>query len=63
MTQGDVHIYAFDKPEPLYMEHKNFRDVLLGKGGEIVTLEEGSRTVQIAEAIIKSYQTRETIKL
>jgi predicted dehydrogenase len=63
MTQGDVHIFAFDKPEPLYIEHRNFRDAILGRESEIVSLEEGVKTVQVAEAIINSYQTLETIKL
>jgi predicted dehydrogenase len=63
MTQGDVHILAFDKPEPLYMEHVNFRNRILDKPSEIVTLEEGCKTVKVAEAIIKSYQNLETIKL
>ena len=63
MTQGDVHTFAFEKPEPLYVEHVNFRDRILGKSVEIVTLDEGCRTVCVAEAVIESYQKLETIKL
>lgn len=63
MTQGDIHIFAFDKPEPLYIEHCNFRDAILGKENDIVSLEQGAKTVRVAEAIIKSYQKLETVKL
>ncbi len=63
VTQGDVHILAFEKPEPLVVEHQNFRDAVLGKHSNIVTLEEGTTTVQIAEAIIESYTTKRLVQL
>ena len=63
VTQGDVHILAFEKPEPLAVEHQNFRDAVLGKKSNIVSLEEGSVTVQIAEAIIESYTSLRSVKL
>jgi UDP-N-acetylglucosamine 3-dehydrogenase len=63
VTQGNIHVYAFDKPEPLRLEHENFRDAILGKSGDIVTLEEGSRTVQIASAILESAQNRKEVAL
>ncbi len=63
VTQGDVKIYAFEKPEPLFLEHINFRDAILGKKNEIISIEQGARTVQIAEAILESSQTREAIRL
>jgi len=63
VTQGDVHILAFEKPEPLVVEHQNFRDAVLGKQSNIVSLEEGTATVQIAEAIIESYTSKSLIKL
>lgn len=63
VTQGDVHIFAFEKPEPLFVEHQNFRDAVLGKQSSIVSLEEGTRTVQIAEAIIESYTSARLVKL
>ena len=63
VTQGDVRIYAFEKPEPLFLEHINFRDAILGKTHEIVSIEQGAKTVQIAEAILESSQTREAIRL
>lgn len=63
VTQGDVHILAFEKPEPLIVEHQNFRDAVLGKPSNIVTLVEGANTVRIADAIIESYINKSLVKL
>jgi UDP-N-acetylglucosamine 3-dehydrogenase len=63
VTQGDVHILAFEKPEPLVVEHQNFRDAVLGKPSNIVSLEEGTTTVKIADAIIESYTNEGLVKL
>jgi predicted dehydrogenase len=63
VSQGDIHIYAFDKPEPLRTQHSNFRDVLFGKGGEVVSLENACRTVEVAEAILRSCQTEKVVAL
>jgi predicted dehydrogenase len=63
VTQGDVHILAFEKPEPLVVEHQNFRDAVLGKPSNIVSLEEGITTVKIADAIIESYTNKSLVKL
>ena len=63
VTQGDIHILAFEKPEPLIVEHQNFRDAVLGKPSNIVTLEEGTTTVKIADAIIESYTNKSLVKL
>lgn len=63
VTQGDVHILAFEKPEPLVVEHLNFRDAVLGKKSNVVTLEEGVTTVKIADAIIESYTNKSSVKL
>ena len=63
VTQGDVHILAFEKPEPLIVEHKNFRDAVLGKPSNIVSLEEGTAIVKIADAIIESYTNKSLVKI
>jgi UDP-N-acetylglucosamine 3-dehydrogenase len=63
VTQGDVQILAFEKPEPLVVEHQNFRDAVLGKPSNIVSLEEGTTTVKIADAIIESYTNKSLVKL
>lgn len=60
VSEGDVIRYAISKQEPLRMEHENFRDAVLGKPADIVSLEQGLATIQIAEAIIKSATTNKT---
>lgn len=54
VSQGDVISYEFEKPEALLLEHENFRDYVLGKRAEIITLDEGIKTVEISDAILKS---------
>ena len=63
VTQGDIQIYAFDKPEPLLLEHQSFRDAVLGLDSQIVTLDIGTLTVEVAEAIIKSTRSQKAIDL
>ena len=63
VSQGDIHIFAFDKPEPLRREHENFRDAVLGKDASIVTLTEGAKTVSVAAGALESIKNQETIKL
>lgn len=63
VSQGDIHIFAFDKPEPLRLEHENFRDAVLGKANSIVTLSEGVKTVLVAESSIQSIKKQVTIRL
>ncbi len=63
VTEGDVVRYAISKPEPLRVEHENFRDAVLGKDADIVTMEQGLATVRVAEACIESARTRQTVLL
>ena len=63
VTQGDIQIFAFPKPEPLLIEHKNFLEVVNGLHSEIVTLAEGTETVRVAQAILESSTSQETIKI
>ena len=63
VSEGDVTRYAFAKKEPLRLEHENFRDAILGKKSEIVTMEEGLTTVNVVEAIINSANSLETVEL
>lgn len=54
VSEGNVVRYAIPKPEPLRTEHEHFRDAVLGKDSDIVTLDQGKRTVEVAEAWIAS---------
>ena len=63
VAEGDVVRYAIAKPEPLRVEHEAFRDALLGRDADIVTLEQGLMTVAVAEAVIESAATGATVEL
>lgn len=63
VSEGDVIRYAIAKPEPLQVEHENFRDAVLGRDADIVTMEQGLLTVIVAEAMIESAETGTTVDL
>ncbi|MDV3354456.1 Gfo/Idh/MocA family oxidoreductase [Dietzia sp. IN118] len=54
VSEGDMVRFAFSKPEPLRVEHENFRDAVLGRPADIVTMRQGLATVRVAEACIES---------
>lgn len=63
VSEGDVTRYAISKQEPLRLEHENFRDAVLGKSADIVTMEQGLATVRIAEAVLQSAKTKQIIEV
>ncbi len=63
VSEGDVVRYAFAKPEPLRTEHEAFRDAVLGKDSDIVTMRQGLATVAVAEAALRSAAEGKTIHL
>ena len=63
VSEGDVIRYAISKHEPLRMEHENFRDTVLGKPADIVTMEQGLTTVLVAEAVIESAKTNQIVDI
>jgi len=54
VAEGDMVRFAFAKPEPLRTEHEAFRDAVLGKSMDIVTMRQGLATVAVAEMVITS---------
>lgn len=52
VSEGDVIRYAIAKPEPLKVEHEQFRDAILGKDADIVTMRQGLATVRIADQML-----------
>jgi len=53
VTEGDMTRFALDRKEPLLAEHEAFRDsVLSGELKGIVTFDEGTRVVEIAERML-----------
>ncbi|QFQ30683.2 gfo/Idh/MocA family oxidoreductase [Janibacter melonis] len=63
VSEGDVHRYAIPKPEPLRVEHENFRDAVLGKDADIVTLQQGLATVTVAQACLESATSGQSVSL
>jgi predicted dehydrogenase len=57
VSEGDVTRYAFAKREPLKVEHEAFRDAVLGKPSDVVTMEQGQRTLEVVEAALDSART------
>ncbi len=54
VSEGDVIRFAYAKREPLRVEHEAFRDAVLGDDRGIVTMLDGLRTVEVAEAMPES---------
>ena len=63
VTQGQELKFAFDKPEPLKVEHINFHNYLNGEKNSIVSIEEGYTVVQIAEAVLKSASESKVVEI
>jgi len=63
VSEGDVIRYAIAKPEPLRTEHEAFRDAVLGKDADIVTMRQGLATVAVAEAVLRSARDGVTVTL
>ena len=55
VAEGDVVRYAIAKPEPLRVEHEQFRSAIRGEPSTLVTLGEGLEVVRISEAVIESF--------
>lgn len=63
VTEGDIVRYALAKREPLLAEHETFVDAVLGRRHDVVTMRQGLRTIQVAEATLESARTGETVHL
>jgi UDP-N-acetylglucosamine 3-dehydrogenase len=63
VSEGHMTRYAIPKPEPLLTELSNFVAAVRGQRAEIVTLEEGSTTVRVAEALRESAATGATVEV
>lgn len=62
VSEGDMTRYAIPKREPLTVEHEAFRDAVEGKpNASIVTLRQGLRAVVVAEAVLESARTGQTV--
>ena len=63
VSEGDVVRYAIAKPEPLRTEHEAFRNAVQGKESDIVTLEQGVRIVEVAEAVLEAAASGQVVRL
>jgi UDP-N-acetylglucosamine 3-dehydrogenase len=54
VSEGDMVRYAFPKPEPLRTEHEHFRDAVLGKPADVVTLKQAAATVAVANGVARA---------
>jgi predicted dehydrogenase len=54
VSEGDVTRFAFPKREPLRVEHEAFRDAVLGRESDVVTMEQGQRTLVVVEGLLES---------
>ncbi|GAA4347417.1 Gfo/Idh/MocA family oxidoreductase [Angustibacter luteus] len=63
VSEGDVIRFAFAKREPLRVEHEAFRDAVNGDPSGIVTMADGLRTVEVAEAMLASARDGSVVQL
>lgn len=63
VSEGDVTRYAFPKREPLKVEHEAFRDAVLGEPSDVVTMEQGLRTLAVVEASLDSANSGSSVAL
>lgn len=54
VAEGSVIRYALKKREPLRIEHEAFRDAIVDGAPGIVTMTEGTTTLGVAEAVVRS---------
>jgi predicted dehydrogenase len=64
VAEGDMTRYALERREPLAVELEEFCALLSGSdGAAVVSLEDGLETVAVAEAVLASAATGETVAL
>jgi predicted dehydrogenase len=63
VAEGDMTRFAIAKPEPLGSELQAVLAMVRGEDAGVVTLEDGLETVRVAEAVLESARTGETVHL
>jgi UDP-N-acetylglucosamine 3-dehydrogenase len=63
VSEGSMIRFALAKREPLRSEHEAFRDAILGRSANTVTMREGLTTLRVAEAVVESAQTGQSQSL
>ena len=62
-SEGDLIRYAVAKREPLATELENFRDAVLGKPADIVTMWQGVETVEVAMAVLAAARDGSAVRI
>ena len=60
VSEGEILRYAITNLNRL-TEHQEFRNAVLGQSADIVTLRQGTRVVEVAEAVLASAGTAMTV--
>ncbi len=63
VSEGNSTRFAIPKPEPLRVQHENFRDAVLGVSQHVVTMREGMLTVVVADACIRAAREGQSITI
>lgn len=63
VAEGSSTRFAIPKREPLVVEHEAFRDAVLGRPADVVSLREGLGIVRIAEAVLESARTHAIVEV
>ncbi len=63
VTEGDMTRFAIRTFEPLKAENEAFRDAVLGLRNDVVSLDDGVKTLVVAEAALESARTGQTVTL
>ncbi|MGO3146371.1 MAG: Gfo/Idh/MocA family oxidoreductase [Leucobacter sp.] len=63
VSEGTITRFQLEKREPLKSEHEAFRDLILGKPSEAVTLREGLQVLRVCEAALESSASGTTVTL
>ncbi|MCG7302221.1 Gfo/Idh/MocA family oxidoreductase [Winkia sp. ACRQY] len=61
VSEGEVTRYALQKREPLAVEHEHFRDAILGKAEEHVTMREALTTMKVIQGILDSAESGKAV--
>jgi UDP-N-acetylglucosamine 3-dehydrogenase len=62
-SEGDLIRYAVARREALSIELENFRDAVLGKPADIVTMRQGVETIEVADAILAAARSCTAVDL
>jgi UDP-N-acetylglucosamine 3-dehydrogenase len=62
-SEGDLIRYSVAKREALVVELENFRDAVLRKPADVVTLRQGVDTLEVADAVLAASKDRTAITL